>query len=71
MIELAKTTVVSSVSEETSKYHAHDDVTHAMSMTRTGLRAVGRCGRIPYDYNKDSRDSVNDGTETANRKKAH
>ena len=47
-----------SVSEETSKSHAHDDATHAMTMTRTGLRAVERCGRVPYDYNKDSRDSV-------------
>ena len=43
----------SSVSEETSKSHAHDDVTHA-----TGLRAVERCGRVPYDCSKDSRDQT-------------
>ena len=36
-IELAKKTVGSSVPEETSKTHAHDDVTHAMTMTRIGL----------------------------------
>ena len=57
-IELAKTTVGSSVSEEKSKSHAHDDVTHAMTMTRTGLRAVGGCGRV-----------YSDGTQTTNRKK--
>ena len=57
-IELAKTTVGSSVSEETSISHAHDDATHAMTMTRIRLRAVERCGRVPYDYSKNSRDSV-------------
>ena len=41
-IELSKTTVGSSVSDETSNSHAHDDVTQAMTMTRTGLWAVGR-----------------------------
>ena len=57
-IELAKTTVGSSVSEETSMSHAHDDVTHAMTMARTGLRSVVGCGRVLYDYRKGSRDSV-------------
>ena len=37
-IELAKTTVGSSVFEGTSKSHTHDDVTLAMTTTRTGLR---------------------------------
>ena len=55
-IELAKTTVGSAVSEETSKSDTHDSVTHAMTKTRTGLRAVGGCGRVPYDYSEDSRD---------------
>ena len=31
--ELAKITVGSSVPEDTSKYHAHDDVTHKMTLT--------------------------------------
>ena len=57
-IELAKTTVRSSVCEETSKSHAHCDVTHAMTMTRTGLRAAGRCGRVLHDCSKDFPDSV-------------
>ena len=45
-------TIGSSVSEETSKSQ-----THAMT-TRTGLRAVVGCGRVPHDHSKDSRDSV-------------
>ena len=57
-IELAKTTVRSCVTEETSKSHAHCDVTHAMTMTRTGLRAPGRCGRVLHDCSKDFPDSV-------------
>ena len=56
-IELAKT-FGSSFSEENSKSHAHDDVTHTMTMTRNGLRAVERCGRVPYDYSEDFRDFV-------------
>ena len=63
-IDMAKTTVGSSVSS-----HA-DDVTHAMTMTRTGLRAVGGCGRVPYDYSKDSRDSVTMAPKSTNRKKS-
>ena len=70
-IELAKTTVGSSVSEETSKSHTHDVATHAMTMTRTGLRAVERCGRVPYDYNKDSRDSVTMAPRLRTEKKTH
>ena len=72
-IELAKTTVGSSVSEETSQSHAHDDVTHAMTMTRTGMQAVGRgegCGRVQNYYSKDSRDSVTMAPRLRTEKKA-
>ena len=57
-VGLAKTTVRSCVTEEASKSHAHCDVTHAMTMTRTGLRAAGRCGRVLHDCSKDFPDSV-------------
>ena len=46
-IERAKQTVGSSVAEETSKSHAHDDVTHAMTMTRTGWREDGEMRTSP------------------------
>ena len=51
-IELAKTTDGSSVSEETSNSHAHDDVTHAVTMTRTGLRSGGRMRHPDYEQEK-------------------
>ena len=39
-----------------NSWFARDGVTHAMMMTRTGVRVVEGCGRGPYDYSKDSRD---------------
>ena len=50
--ELAKTAVGSS-----PKHHARDDVTRDDD-DANWVRAVVRCGRVPYDYSKDSGDSA-------------
>ena len=49
--DLVETVVGSSVFP---KFHAHDAM-HAM--TRSGWWGVGGCGRAPYDYSKDSRNT--------------
>ena len=53
--ELLETVVGSSVS---SKFHAHDEM-HPMTVTRPriGWWRVGVCGRVSYDYSKDSRNT--------------
>ena len=53
--DLVETVVGSSVS---SKAHRHDDEMHAMAVTRTRTEwEMEGCGRVPYDYSKDLRNT--------------